>query len=769
VIGQQLFDLTDALDAKIPQEYLNETNASNIAPTTRMSGFGSAFPLYWTENVTHDPSVSAITDGVRALWYPAQPKYNNAQGGPLWLGPDWTPVVFATSTTSTVAHNLATTSYTPLPPKNQIFQRLTPVAAPPLMGVRTYEKARVALFNQWHQFTWGSGTRWLYDSQVLSKGANGRPSDFGKLLTNTLAWLAAPSLSSTQLGGYVMPADKLQDPNSAAAVVEAYKEFHSSYTNKQLADGPGPDGKKMFRGLIGARSSLSSGRNTVAEIAAAARSSGLDFVVMLEDYCYLANASAGINATVSALVEECKTASDSELMIFPGFSLMNNLGESMMVWGHGDSIEIPSPKALVLGPRGCPVLDLQPTSQTNASRYTGYMGGGAATTYMFQQSEIRGYQVGFYHLGPSRPGAPATRTAKSLKMYASLAVVLYRDNELVEDITEDYLLHTQSTMTGIPVAVNLVHSAQGVIDAVATGSKQSLTHVRAVSLTEIYPIGGLQGDGSSAECGLRWNSQYDSSSVFVSNGPLVTAWASTLHVAALGAERFVTGRALMPSGLTVHSAAPLKQISIYNGQTLFRRIVFREKTAYNYSHTLLLEGWVQRNLVVIAEDTSGGKAGRRLLFAYCAEACSVSGGTDSVFCARSDISTQSSQVRYAPCAILLGSRERLPQRRRCAPGTWANDSTIRLGHLASRVDRRLHLGWRPTCAATDPDLPDRWGKPGKSRSHHERRLLGDHFEHGYHATIGNGRRRRGRRGGEQDAAVLRADRPSRQRVAHSRA
>eukprot|EP01048_Picozoa_sp_COSAG05_P009115 COSAG05_NODE_728_length_7700_cov_14.555979_4_plen_1006_part_00 len=617
VIGQQLFDVTDALDVKIPQEYLNESNASNVASTTHMSGFGGGgtFPLYWTENISHDPSLSTITKGVSGLWYPAQAKYNSAQGGPLWLGPDWTPVLFATSTTSTVPHNLTSTTYVPLPPKNQIFQRSVPAVAPPLMAVRIFRKARVAIFNQWHQFTFGSGTRWLYDSQVLSRGAKGRPSDFGTLLCNTLGWLAAPSMSSGSVGGYVMPADKLQDPNSAAAVAEAYKESHSSYTYAQLASGPAPDGKKAFRGLIGARSTLSSGTSTVAEIAAAARSSKLDFVVVLEDYCFLANASNGANASLSTLIQACKQASTPTLTIFPGFTLKNNLGESMFVWGpipidgasDGRSIENPPSEALVPGPGGCPVLDLQPASPTNASRYTGYMGGGSATTFMFQQSELRGFQVGFYNLGPNRPGAPGTRTAKSLKMYACLATMLYEDNELIEDITDDYLLHTQSTMTGIPVAVNLVHSAQGIIDAVAKA--QSLTHVRAVSLKEIYPDSGfLTRDGSTGDCGLRWNSQYDSSSVFVSNGPLVTAWSSTLHVASLGAERFVTGRALMPAGLAVQSAVALKQISIYNGQTLFRRIGFGDKLTYNYSHTLLLEGWIQRNLVVIAEDMNGGKA-----------------------------------------------------------------------------------------------------------------------------------------------------------------
>lgn len=66
-----------------------------------------------------------------------------------------------------------------------------------------------------------------------------------------------------------------------------------------------------------------------------------------------------------------------------------------MVWGPGDNIEIPPTKVLVPGPRGYPVLNLQPVSPTNASRYTGYSGEDSATTYIFQQSEISGFQVSY--------------------------------------------------------------------------------------------------------------------------------------------------------------------------------------------------------------------------------------------------------------------------------------------------------------------------------------------------------------------------------------
>ena len=99
----------------------------------------------------------------------------------------------------------------------------------------------------------------------------------------------------------------------------------------------------------------------------------------------------------------------------------------------------------------------------------------------------------------------------------------------------------------------------------------------------------------------------DGSSVFVSNGPHIESWAATFHVPTLGGERFATGIPLMPSGLLVHSKQPLREVAIYDGRRLFRRITFGD-AEHEYNHTLLLEGFVQRNLVVIATDATGGKA-----------------------------------------------------------------------------------------------------------------------------------------------------------------
>ena len=94
--------------------------------------------------------------------------------------------------------------------------------------------------------------------------------------------------------------------------------------------------------------------------------------------------------------------------------------------------------------------------------------------------------------------------------------------------------------------------------------------------------------------------------MFLSDGPIVRAWPNCHRVWTLGAEEFVTGSAVMPSPLSVVAPRGLKEIRLYNGQQLFRR--FLPGGAKEFHQTLVLDGTVQKNIVLVAEDMAGGKA-----------------------------------------------------------------------------------------------------------------------------------------------------------------
>jgi hypothetical protein len=216
---------------------------------------------------------------------------------------------------------------------NQIFQRSTPVVSPPLFAVRTLGLGRIGLLNQWRMYTTGSGAAWLFDSQVLSKGAKGRPSDMGTILRNTYRWLAQPTVdqlidlpAGQSIGGYITPAGHLTDPNTRNTVLKSYPEIHLSYDVKTLGNDPADPSLTLRRGVVGVRTTFSTGTDSVASIAQAARTNKLDFIIILEEFELekqngVTNHSAYwrlTNETLMSLAVACAASSSSDLMLFPG-------------------------------------------------------------------------------------------------------------------------------------------------------------------------------------------------------------------------------------------------------------------------------------------------------------------------------------------------------------------------------------------------------------------------------------------------------------------
>jgi hypothetical protein len=133
--------------------------------------------------------------------------------------------------------------------------------------------------------------------------------------------------------------------------------------------------------------------------------------------------------------------------------------------------------------------------------------------------------------------------------------------------------------------------------------------------------------------GLSWNNQYSSTSVFVSDsgGPLIDTWstppkldpllwktapthlnANEKRVLTLGAERFVTGLALQSVPLSARSSPggpDIKHATIYSG---LGKLVMRLRPPANDTRhigmTLIFSAVLQKQLVLVVEDVSGGKA-----------------------------------------------------------------------------------------------------------------------------------------------------------------
>jgi hypothetical protein len=248
------------------------------------------------------------------------------------------------------------------------------------------------------------------------------------------------------------------------------------------------------------------------------------------------------------------------------------------------------------------------------------------TLYIQQQDDKGGYTgfmtpfldwvLGAYHVDKGQVGyydfshAPNGMRIHDLRLYGMAAVRYYQHGRLVEDNTEDYLTTAQGTIPPAPVSFNEVSSPEELIREVRSG--HALVYARASSLQRLFSES------------IRWTHQYDSPNVFVSDGPQILAWPECHRVSTLGGEDFVTGVAVMPSALCVTADKGLKELRIYNGQNLFRRIL--PQGAKEFRQTLVLDGSVQKNLVLVAEDMEGKRA------VSFARRCWFDGGPAPVFC-----------------------------------------------------------------------------------------------------------------------------------------
>lgn len=582
---------------RIAAETIREEDAAKRASLTQMPA-----PVAHADQVAATP----VSEGVRGLWYPTQDRGSpnwSAMTAPISVSQEWQVVVRASASARTQPIDFKTATH-PLPDP---FFHNPPIQAPPLFAIRQKGQGRIALTAQYPQFSVGSGTRWLYNREVLERGVAGKPSDFGRLLENTYRWLAAPSLAEgaagggaarqVSLGGFKTQPQKLVHPNyrpDAKAGVD--NDFGRPWPDtgalaQQVILARQVAARRTVRGLIGAQTPYGDGQSSVAEYAAAAKKQNLDFVVFLDDYTRLTAAE------FEALKADCVKYSDAELKLFGGFTIGTNTGNSLFMFGP--NLTLP-PAPTLTGPDKS-LFALQVLKDGDIP----------ALGWMLKMAAESGNnnQIGYYNInaGASRGGMDLP----NLKMYGMAAVRYYKDGKPVEDVTAKYLTSALSTIPPAPVAFNEVASVAGLEREVRSG--HALTYARVTALENLY------GEA------LRYSHQYDSLPIFASDGPIIEEWPQTQRVATYGGQEFVLSRMLMPSAIALRSSVGLKEARIYNGDQLFRR--FALNGAKEWRQVLMLEAVIHKNLVLVAEDIQGKKA-----VSYARRCWKDGSGVSIVFC-----------------------------------------------------------------------------------------------------------------------------------------
>ncbi|NQU38812.1 MAG: hypothetical protein HQ523_02560 [Lentisphaerae bacterium] len=555
-----------------------------VAPNELLKPWGVQFPLLWIKdpsmqmmsNIPSEPLAytdqilpSPVSDGIKGFWYPLGRFYLGQATMPILVDANWQVVARPGKSAYTDVPRYDRGESQPLP---GALVPAEPVKDPALFAIRSFENGgRMAAIQTWYQWSLGSGDKWLFNSQVLSEGVGNRPSDYGQLLENTFTWLAEPSLQSGTVGGATPDPNRIVEPMLRAGAINQFHEWE--YEEEEILEyRRPPTNGKIYRGLIGAQTVLSGGEGSVADWAKAAADLKLDFLVFLEDMVQFDAAK------LDTLKAEVKAHSTATLQLFAGYRMKANTGNYIFHFGENPVW----PEARLLMGDDERTFNLQ---YQNADGIWDV--GNPAVDWCINNGRDMDNTIGYYNF---------TRSGNGLKMYdlrvySMAAIRTYEAGKLVEDMTADYLTTCQSTAVPTPVSLNLVRSPDEMRRAVAD---ESLTYAQARTLPQLF------------QDALRWNSSYDGLNVFLSNGPVIEAWPKCRRTMTFGAEKFVSGRSMVPSPVHVTSAVGLKEIRIYNGRVLFRR--FLCNGAKEFETTLIFPNTTQQSMVLVAEDVQGGTA-----------------------------------------------------------------------------------------------------------------------------------------------------------------
>jgi hypothetical protein len=297
---EQMNRFLQPFDAQVLHEQVGEGSPGLVIPDM------GAGPLAWTGNV----EAHEITEGVRGLLYPTKFAWSYWTH-PVKVGANWQVLLKGSDTAysfSTELGGSATAADTQ--------RQGTYANAPPLIAVRDVEKGRMALWptvpsafiiDGYHAF-WGGGI-------VMEGNRGGKPSDGRPLLLNMLRWLGAPSAGA--FGGYTRPPD-----------IGVGDEAGFQRIDWDKARIEGRLQPNTFRGLIGMRSSLSTGTASPEQMIEAVRAAGYHFAAFTED---LSETDAAGMQTLRAV---CEAASGPQFQVYPGIAYRDESGNGWATFGR---------------------------------------------------------------------------------------------------------------------------------------------------------------------------------------------------------------------------------------------------------------------------------------------------------------------------------------------------------------------------------------------------------------------------------------------------
>ncbi|HEY3417002.1 MAG TPA: hypothetical protein VGM23_08985, partial [Armatimonadota bacterium] len=415
---------------------------------------------------------------------------------------------------------------------------------PPLLAVRESGKGRLALWPVIPStIIIDPYHQYWYNGQIMEGTNNNLPSDGRKLLFNVLNWLAAPS--KEPFGGFVPP--PVDTGMGDEVGFQAVNWDKVSITGKTFPN--------AYRGLVGMQSNLSGGASSPAEMIQAARDNGYQFAAFTED---LAKMTADKLDTLKKL---CLDASSDTFQVYPGFSYRDESGNAWVTFGRTIS---------------WPKDDWWSTKRPGAITISNLI--------------FRGFQFcPVVLVSPNLNPEPAWFQGN----FKGFAVYTYTAGKQIDDATPVYQRLQENGYDLIPFVVHQVGSTTEVKAAAAAPFQ---TWTRWYELSDV--LSAYSGNTSMYKGNYVFHR-----APYISSGPTIEDFR---------VYNFGTADLAVPNNdrYRIHLAASspkgLREIAIYDGQTLYRRFLLNGVTEWTQD----IDGFQDkdRDFMAVVTDAAGGKA-----------------------------------------------------------------------------------------------------------------------------------------------------------------
>ncbi len=522
---EELNRFLEPYNATVLHEQVDDKNAAYALPSR------GAGRMAWTGNVCKHP----LTDGVRGLIYPTEFPWAYTTH-PLRLGNDWQTLIKGSGTAHTYSVRLGTGDLSTKKPGSYTSE-------PPIVAVRQSGRGRIALWpvapttffvDAYHPF-WGSGL-------VMEGTDKDLPSDGRRLLFNLLDWLAAPTRG--QFGGYAArPMEELGNEPGFQPV---------DWDKVQIKGKPFPN---CYKGLIGMRSSLTSGQSSPREMIAAAREARYHFAAFAE------NLEELTAEELDNLRKLCAEESGETFQAYPGFTYHDESGNTWVTFGP----QITWPKE-----------DWWSRKRPGA--------------IVKNNMVFRGYQfppVIMIKAGQNPEPACFQGNFKGIALYT------YENGKVVDDSSRLYLYLQANGFNLFPAVVHETRSAQEIRTAAAAPFQ---TYVRWHELSNV--ISALSGNTAMYKGNYVFHR-----TAFASAGPRIENFQ---------VYNFGTADLAVPQNdryrihLAVSSPGGLKEVRLMDGEEMYRRFLLKGEKEW----TCDVEGYQDKNrhFVAVTTDNEGGTA-----------------------------------------------------------------------------------------------------------------------------------------------------------------